>query len=65
MRLSKNALLELGKFFINLALAILIATFVQPLAKDKLDLSILGIGFIIALISIFFGVALINTSDKL
>lgn len=62
---SKNALTELGKFFYNLALAIIIALIIQPFANNKVNSFTLIVGISSAIINLAIGYLLLSFSDKL
>ena len=64
MKANKEALTELGKFFYNLALAIIVALIIQPFANDKVNSSILTAGLLAAVINLVIGFLLLSFSDK-
>ena len=65
MKLSAEALKELGKFFYNLALALLIGLVIQPLANEKVIVAYLVTGLLSAILSLIFGFTLITIGSKL
>ncbi|WP_461828794.1 hypothetical protein [Aquifex sp.] len=65
MKVGKEALKELGKFFYNLALAVAVALIIQPFANDKVNPSILIVGLLSAVINLGIGFLLLSFSDKL
>ena len=65
MKLSAEALKELGKFFYNLALAVAVALIIQPFANDKVNPSILIAGLLSAVINLGIGFLLLSFGDKL
>ena len=65
MMQSKNALTELGKFFYNLALAVLVSVIIQPLALGKPNYKLMLYGLIVAVILLSIGFYIISIGDKL
>lgn len=65
MKANKEALTELGKFFYNLALALLIGLVIQPFANNKIIVAYLIIGLLSAIFSLVFGFTLITIGSKL
>ena len=64
MKFSKDSLIELGKFFINLALAVIVALIIHPIANKKMDVINLFIGITTAAASLITGFTIIILSDR-
>ncbi|RUM28202.1 MAG: hypothetical protein DSY42_08860 [Aquifex sp.] len=64
MKFSKDSLMELGKFFINLALAVIVALIIHPIANKKVDVINLFIGITTAAVSLITGFTIIILSDR-
>jgi len=56
--------MELGKFFINLALAVIVALIIHPIANKKVDVINLFIGITTAAVSLITGFTIIILSDR-
>ena len=59
-----DALKELGKYFMNLSLAIFVSLILQPFATDKLNYKLIAYGIITSLTSLILGFYIVNLSDK-
>jgi len=64
MKLNKSALFELGKFFYNLALAVVVSVIIQPLVLGKANIKLIVYGIITAVVLLFLGFYLITVSDR-
>jgi len=64
MKLNKDAIFELGKFFYNLALAVVVSVIIQPLALGKGNIKLIVYGIITAVVLLLLGFYLITVSDR-
>ena len=65
MKQIKNALVELGKFFYNLALAVLVSVIIQPIALNRANHKLMIYGLFVAIILLSIGFYIITISDRL
>ena len=63
VKLKNDTFKELGKFFFNLALALVVFTFIQPLAEGSLNVKNIAIGFIISIFAFLSGIYFTNKSS--
>jgi len=64
MKPNKNAIFELGKFFYNLALAVVVSVIIQPLVLGKANIELIVYGIITAVVLLLLGFYLITVSDR-
>lgn len=64
MKLSVHAYVEIGKFFMNVSLAFVVFTLIQPFAQDKLNPKLLVIGICGVVVFFTLGVYFLNTGGN-
>ena len=64
MKLKGNTFREIGRFFFNITVALFIFTLIQPLAKDVLNIKIIGIGIIFSIFALGLGIYFTNRGSE-
>ena len=64
MKLSREVYSEIGKFFMNVSLAFVIFTLIQPFAHEKLNPKLFVIGVCGVVVFFAVGVYLLNLGGK-
>ena len=63
VKLKDDTFKELGKFLLNLALALFVFAFIQPLAEESLNAITFTIGIILGIFVLSLGIYFINKSS--